>query len=132
VKRSEAGFTLVETISAIALLAVLASCMSVFFFTVRRTLIKSTEAGQEAFALIKADDGLRRLAADIVVPYWEESVRGVERVQEILEAQKETPGVEVLAVGDGENGMIARYRLDNGAEAECRARFGSVPVWEGK
>jgi hypothetical protein len=135
IDRTDAGYTLAETLTTISLLLILAFIFSGFFYTLKKSVTQTNGTANEAFTVLRIDRELREHTAKIRVPYWER-IPTNSLLAEYSEsggssrAFNSGDGVEVLGAERWRNkGVVFRYRVGKTSQ-ECKERFSFRPLKE--
>ena len=132
--KDESGFTLMETLCAIALLLICAGAAGGLAHSARRITGTIRERSVRQYRQLRIERIIREAAEEISVPYWAEETRGLTAAREavekaLLEAGYKA-GVELEALKDSGGrirGINSRCRID-GQEYEAYGLFASVPL----
>jgi hypothetical protein len=121
--RNNAGFSLMESVVAIALLVVFCGLSGAALFTVWRGSVKSGAVGKEAFTRLRTDDRIRRTVFDIPLAFWEGEKDIYEKA---LAALGTGTSFELFYDREGAaRGLKVFYTVGKN-EYECKAPFGTM------
>jgi prepilin-type N-terminal cleavage/methylation domain-containing protein len=132
--KDESGFTLMETLCAIALILACAGTAGGLAYSVRRISGSMQEHSSQQYLQLRIERLIREAVEGVSLPYWERDERGLQAAKEAVEkALSEAAyrsGVEFETIQDGmgrTRGVLCRCRID-GREYEALGLFASVPL----
>ena len=132
--KDESGFTLMETLCAIALLLICAAAAGGLAYNARRITGTISERSALQYRRLRIERLIRETAENVSVPYWKEGVDGLSEAREAIEKALLEAGyktrVECDALKDRSGrirGVITRCSID-GREYEGSGLFASVPL----
>ena len=130
----DSGFTLMETLCAIALLLVCAGSSAGLIFNTRRITGTVRERSVLQYRMLRIERLIREAAEGISVPYWAEDAEGLPAAKAAIEKTLSEAGykgiVEIDALKDHWGrirGVTYRCRI-NGQDYEGSGLFASVPI----
>lgn len=132
--KDESGFTIMETLCAIALLVILAGISGTVIFNTRRITENIQTRADINFMQMRIETIIREVAEEIVLPYWEKDERAlplarVAITNELLKAGYEID-VEIEALHDNigrVRGVHCRYHIED-LSFESSGLFASIPL----
>jgi len=136
--KDESGFTLMETLCAIAILLICAGIAGGFVYNSRRIADTVSERSVRQFRQLRIEKLIREAAEEVSVPYWAEDVRGVSAARQAIEKSLSDAGyktgIELETIIDQYGrirGVTGRCLIED-QEYEGRGLFSSVALREEK
>jgi len=132
--KDQAGFTLMETLCAIALLLIFAAATGALMHNSRRITGIIGERSSRHYRQLHIERLIREAIEDVSIPYWSEDTLGIAAAREAIEKTLLDAGYNVaveLEVLQDNSGRIrgARWRsILAGQQNEIYGLFGSVPL----
>ena len=132
-KRSDDGFTLMETLISIAVLMVVSSLFVVAFSTAFKAIAMSKEQTGMAVTINQVDRFIRRQADSLHIPYWADSKLYAEELRnELFRSQFGQYINTVQIITDSRRkprGVLVTYTVQN-RQMRTRALFPSISVMD--
>jgi len=132
--KDEAGFTLMETLCAIALILICTGAAAGLAYNTRRIAGTIREQSIQQYRRLRIEELIRETAENISVPYWERDEQGFpmacKAVEKTLLEAGFNAGVEFEALRNDAGqlrGIRCRCFID-GKEYEGSGLFASVPL----
>jgi type II secretory pathway pseudopilin PulG len=138
----EQGFTIIEALTAIALICTCTVIIGAFLNAALKTTGRIRDTLVSTAALLRADEEIRRLASAITIPYWERCVNMPDtpdrivipwyggRADNALEFIKTDASFTVNTIGDHKIVRIPPVKTVNILRDESGNPFGLDIAWE--
>ena len=132
--KNEAGFTLMETLCAVALVLICASAAGGLIYSARRITGDVHNRASRQFRHLQMERIIRETVESVAIPYWEEDGNGLREARHLIEKALSGAGykidLELVPVKDGFGrirGVSCRCFFDVN-EYEVAGLFASVPL----
>jgi len=131
--KDEAGFTMMETLTVIALSIIIAGAMGALLFSSWRITNGIRQRNMQQFRQMRIENLIREAAEGVSVPYWQQPEQGLPKAKSAIGKALANAGyknsfeLETLHDNSGRpRGVICRCHID-GREYEVQSLFASVP-----
>ena len=132
--KNEAGFTLMETLCAIALLLICAGAAGGLAYNSRRVTGDVKERSHQYYRQLQIERLIREAVENVSIPYWEEDEKGItiarDAIEKALSGAGYKSGFEMEPLKDSlgrVRGVSCRFLFD-GHEYEGAGLFASIPL----
>ena len=135
--KDESGFTLIETLCAVALILIIAGAAGSLIFSSRRITDSVKVRSQQQFRQLRIERLVRETIEGVSIPFWEREEQALPLAREAVSLALSQAGfnynfsTETLLDRTGRIRGIRCFFLIDGIEYEASGLFASVPLERG-